>query len=604
MDSRMQPQQNPESPENSSPAASEASVLARLEGNLKERRAELTRVMAEMRDLYHSGRSQAQQEIDSLRHELGRAREQLENTEQELAALRERSRDAKKRVRETQEQYGKVLAEAETALAEQGAEISRLVDEFKEAHAQAGSAAYAPPVLLETKHGGQADVAMLPPQAALELVEATKHLAERAAEIRRLRETLAERDKSLEDLQAQHYAAQLTLPRQSEEVDDLRTQLAVAREEVKAATDRLGVSVPANELTQLREDLALTRCKLQEANLKAASAAAMVPSAVAERLRTDLLQTREQLQEANRKFATLTTAPVAEFENPRNELARARMLFQDAGQNGAPMRTMLPAAEADKLRGDMARLREQLQEATRKAAAAANMVSAAEAEKLRTELIRTREQLQAARASLTSASTLAMPAAPPAAPAELEKLQKELSRLKINLAEKEKALRSSVPASDVDKLISELSRTRSEVARLQQSNGNPINAAEIDQLRAELTILQEETREKDRKLQEMQASVSAPHTTNNGQVGQYEAELIRYHRQLESERGGLNEAIENLEKRNAELVKAAERAQQDLAHERAQLNQLRDELHIDLAFEDLAFLARKHLAPIQPAKKK
>jgi chromosome segregation ATPase len=604
MDSRMQPQQNPESPETFFPAPSEASVLARVEGNLKARRAELTRAMAEMRDLYHSGRSQAQLEIDSLRHELGRAREHRENTEQELAALRERSQEAETRVRETQEQYGKALAEAETALAEQGAEISRLVDEFKEAHAQTGSATYAPCALLETKHGGQSDVATLPPHAALELVDATKHVPEREEEIRWLRETLAERDKSLEDLQAQHYAAQLTLPRQSEELDDLRAQLAVARDDLKAATDRLAASVPATELTQLREELAVARGKVQEANLKAASAAAMVPSAVAERLRSDLLQTREQLQEANRKVATLTTAPAAEVENPRNELPRARVLFQDAGEIGTLMRSMLPAAEADKLRGDLARPREPLHEATRKAAVAANMVSAAEADKLRTELIRTREQLQEARASLTSASTLAMPAASPGAPAELENLQKELGRLKTDLAEKEKVLRSSVPAGDVEKLISELGRTRKEVARLQQGNGSSTNAAEIDQLRAELTILQEETLEKDRKLQEMQASASARHTTNHVQVAQYEGELIRYHRQLESERGSLNEAIKNLEKRNADLSQAAQKAQQDLAHERVQLNQLRDELHIDLAFEDLAFLARKHLTPIQPAKRK
>jgi hypothetical protein len=123
-------------------------------------------------------------------------------------------------------------------------------------------------------------------------------------------------------------------------------------------------------------------------------------------------------------------------------------------------------------------------------------------------------------------------------------------------------------------------------------------------LKAELIILQEEIHEKDRKLIEMQARGLNVAPTENAQVAEYEAELIRYHRQLEADRASLSGSIQELEQRNAELSEAAQRAQQDLAHERAQLHQLRDELHIDLAFEDLAFLARKHLAPIQPAKKK
>ena len=195
-------------------------------------------------------------------------------------------------------------------------------------------------------------------------------------------------------------------------------------------------------------------------------------------------------------------------------------------------------------------------------------------------------------------------AVPSLAAGEVENLQKELAKLKLQLAEKEKALHSSVPAGDVEKLIAELGRARSEVAKLQENPLTAPNALELDQLRAELTILQEELHEKDRKLEELHAGGGGPVLTDNAKIAQYEAELIRYHRQLESDRQTLNGSIEQLEKRNADLTQAAQKAQQDLAGERAQLNQLRDELHIDLAFEDLAFLARKHLAPIQPAKKK
>ena len=429
VDTLMQPQQNPNSGD--VPAlAGDRSALARIENSLKDRQAELTRMMAEMRELCHSGRSQAQVEIESLRQEKSQIQQLVDKHAKELADLAEHSRAAEVRAQEMEQHYQHVLAEAEAALADQGDELARLVTEFKQAKTEQPDASGCP-----QKRG------------------------------------------ELPRVQEEHQSAQLKLA------------------------------------------------------------------------------------------------------------------------------SMAPTGELEKLRGELARTREELAEANRKASAAITMVPVAEAEKLRNELVRTREQLQEAKNKAAAAPAPAVPA-PSIAAAELDNLQKELGRLKAELAQKAKALQASVPAGDVEKLIAELGRARGEVAKLQQNPPAAPNANEMDELRAELTILEEELHEKDRKLQELRDGVRAPQPKDHAEVAEYEAELISYHRQLEADRQTLNDSIKELEQRNAELTKAALKAQQDLAGERAQLTQLRDELHIDLAFEDLAFLARKHLAPIQPAKKK
>ena len=636
----MQPQQYPEPGDLSSPAG-DRSALARVESSLKDRRAEMTRMMAEMRDLYHSGRSQSQVEIEGLRNEKLQIQQLLDQRVQELAALVEHSHAAEARAKETEQHYHNVLAEAEAALADQGDEIARLVAEFKQAKiehpdtavyplSQADVTTLSPQAMREIVRSNRDDVPTLSPQVTRELFQATKRIAELEQEINVLRAELAQRDQLIQEFHAQQYAARLTASTHPAELESLRGELARLQEEHQAAHQKLASMAPATELEMLRKELAQSRGELSEANRKAAAVATMVPAAEVEKLRAELVRAREQALEANRQAALAATgAPAAEVEKLRTDLARAREELLQADRHVATptvelekvrnelLRTreelaeahrkataappMAPTGEAEKLRSDLVRLREQLHEANRKAAAALTMVPAAEAEKLRNELVRVREQLQEAKNKSAPAAAVA---APSHASGEVENLQKELAKLKLQLADKEKALHSSVPASDVEKLIAELGRARSEVAKLQENPLTAPNALELDQLRAELTILQEELHEKDRKLEELHAGGGGPVLTDNAKIAQYEAELIRYHRQLESDRQTLNASIEQLEKRNAELTQAAQKAQHDLAGERAQLNQLRDELHIDLAFEDLAFLARKHLAPIQPAKKK
>ena len=638
----MQSQHYSESGDSSSPAG-DRSAVERIESSLKDRRAEMTRMMAEMRDLYHSGRSQAQVEIEGLRNEKLQIQQHLEQRAQELAALAEKSRAAEAQAEEKEQHYRNVLAEAEAALADQGDEIARLVAEFKQAimerpdtavypRSQADVTTLSPQAMREIVRSNQEDVPTLTPQVTRELIESTKKINQLEEEVNALRAELGQRDQLIQEFHAQQYAARLTASTHPAEIEHLRGELTRLQEDHQAAHKKLATMAPATELESLRNELARSQEELSEANRKSTTMATMVPAAEADKLRGELVRAREQVLEANRKAALAQNAapsaevdklrteltrvreellqanrhaatPAAELEKVRNELLRTREELAESNRKVAAAPLMAPAGETEKLRSDLARMREQLQEANRKVAAALTMVPAAEAEKLRSELVRVREQFQEAKNKLAAAPSAAM-AAPALAAGEIENLQKEQAKLQLQLAEKEKALRNSVPTSDVEKLIAELGRARSEIAKLQENPLAAPNALELDQLRAELTILQEELHEKDRKLEELHASGGGPVLTDNAKIAQYEAELIRYHRQLESDRQTLNASIEQLEKRNADLTQAAQKAQQDLAGERAQLNQLRDELHIDLAFEDLAFLARKHLAPIQPAKKK
>jgi hypothetical protein len=223
-------------------------------------------------------------------------------------------------------------------------------------------------------------------------------------------------------------------------------------------------------------------------------------------------------------------------------------------------------------------------------------VDPGEVDKLRSELAHALEQLQTIEGTL---STLKLAEASTETE-ETSSIEEEMTRLRAELADKEQTIQNSVPASKVQELIAELDRARREVAKLQTQDPPSNQAGELEQLKAEVILLQEELREKDRKLKVKQAMAGSPDAAEDAQIAaQYELEMVRYHRELEADRELLNGFVRDLRRRNTELAQAAERTQQELALERSQLLMLRDELRIDLAFEDLAFLARKHLAPLR-----
>jgi hypothetical protein len=348
-----------------------------------------------------------------------------------------------------------------------------------------------------------------------------------------------------------------------------------------------------------------------------------------ESLRLEKLQLQEQLEKRGREFALLTEkyrsmeAYLCEREQHYQQvLAEAEAVLTEQGAEierlvagcteskvEQPELNVPPKpermAERDEelrlLRAELAQKDQLIQEFQALEYAArlgllTESVDLGEVDKLRSELARALEQL-AATEGMLSTQRLAEDSR---VTGEISSIQKEMTRLRVELADKEKTIQNSVPASKVEELIAELARARREVAELQPHDSSSNNSGELEQLKAEVMLLQEELREKDRQLKVKQAMAGSPDSAEDAQIAaQYEVEMVRYHRELEADRELLNGFVRDLRRRNAELAQAAERTQQELALERSQLLLLRDELRIDLAFEDLAFLARKHLAPLR-----
>jgi DNA repair exonuclease SbcCD ATPase subunit len=151
-----------------------------------------------------------------------------------------------------------------------------------------------------------------------------------------------------------------------------------------------------------------------------------------------------------------------------------------------------------------------------------------------------------------------------------------------------------------------------EIAELNQRLGatpQPDNQTETDQ--AEVDALRKELQEREALIEELRASRSeAPVATLAGVTDRdYEAELTEYRREIEADRQKLNEEIQHLRARNAELNEAAreaelqlsrERAQ--LARERAQLDRMREEIRQELERAEREAGVRERLVAVERLK--
>lgn len=103
----------------------------------------------------------------------------------------------------------------------------------------------------------------------------------------------------------------------------------------------------------------------------------------------------------------------------------------------------------------------------------------------------------------------------------------------------------------------------------------------------EVQALREQLAEKDAIIQQLQEAV--PEATTSSLVADedhdYEAELTEFRRQLEADRHELNEEIQQLRARNAELNDAAREAELQLSRERAQL--ARERVQLDRMREEI-----------------
>jgi SMC interacting uncharacterized protein involved in chromosome segregation len=127
---------------------------------------------------------------------------------------------------------------------------------------------------------------------------------------------------------------------------------------------------------------------------------------------------------------------------------------------------------------------------------------------------------------------------------------------------------------------------------------------EVEALRAQLT-------EKDGLIEELRATQAAAASVTFPGVADrdYEAELTEFRRQLEADRQGLNEEIQQLRTRNAELNEVAREAELQLSRERAQLarervqlDRLREEIRHELERAERDAGVRERLEAVERLK--
>lgn len=145
-------------------------------------------------------------------------------------------------------------------------------------------------------------------------------------------------------------------------------------------------------------------------------------------------------------------------------------------------------------------------------------------------------------------------------------------------------------------------RTATEAA----PTSHPALEKQVHDLRHEITLLQQLLDEKNETL-EVLRSRPAPADSAGIEADSYEAELVEFRRQLETDRAKLNQEIEQLQARNKELNQATRemelemsRERAELARERQRLERLREEMQLELERGQRVDQGmRDRLAPVQ-----
>jgi hypothetical protein len=142
-DNPLLPEQPAEAPAPAQPPrAVPEKIVARSEA-LREQRAEMARMTAELRQLYQSTRQQHGQEATALRRTTERLEQILAQREQELAEARQRAEAAEAQLQEMEQLQQQLILQSQAALDEQRGELVRLMAELREV-CQAGAASAGP----------------------------------------------------------------------------------------------------------------------------------------------------------------------------------------------------------------------------------------------------------------------------------------------------------------------------------------------------------------------------------------------------------------------------------------------------------------------------
>jgi DNA repair exonuclease SbcCD ATPase subunit len=138
-----------------------------------------------------------------------------------------------------------------------------------------------------------------------------------------------------------------------------------------------------------------------------------------------------------------------------------------------------------------------------------------------------------------------------------------------------------------------------------RSHHDAATEKQVQELRAELKLLQQILDDKNVMIEELRSQAGAPVVKID--VDSYEAELMEFRRQLESDREKLKKEIEELRARNQELDQATRemelemsRERADLARERQRLERSREEMRLELERAQRSDGGmRDRLAPVQ-----
>ncbi len=201
----------------------------------------------------------------------------------------------------------------------------------------------------------------------------------------------------------------------------------------------------------------------------------------------------------------------------------------------------------------------------------------------REQLARERDELRAQVAQQREQLARSAQAGPKSGESERQSQQERVRLLREAEAMKQEMLHAHEVLARHDQERAEAAEQDRERAERQEESHK--------QLREEAAALRRQLQQKEnqvRQLQERQRQASREGTLATSDFLHYEAELNNFRRQIEADRLALNDEIEQLRLRNAELDEAAREAELQLSRERAQLarervelNRIREEIRMD-----------------------
>ncbi len=378
------------------------------------------------------------------------------------------------------------------------------------------------------------------------------------------RRELAEREQKLKQREAAWDRKEREIQNDYEEVERERQAIIKLRAQVEAEQRQKRAEFQRDEAELSQRELGLREQKTELG-----------------RMLSDL----KRLQEEIKKQPRVDTKPL------QHENQQLRQTVSDLQQTISELEARLPEAgatqpaaqapdgELQALRAENEELRNLLQQQLLKPAQASTDDAALreENQQLRQILTEYEERLAAdvaSSASAASASASSAAAADASGAGEAE-LRAENDLLRQLLQEK-------------DKFLDEIRATaHAEASELPANVREQLEARdqELERLRGAVVQLEQQVEEARQQPQAAPAAVPAAPPRDDADLESYETELNRYRQQLEADRAKLNQEIQALRTRNAELDEATREMEMELSRERAEM--ARERIRLDRLREEI-----------------